>query len=75
MTIDQLTDLKRYILSHKNMGSFAIFLVDREVVTAFERDSRQSVRDVVRDLIKQSNQENLFGVPKVSEYLILSASW
>ena len=55
-------DLKQYIMSCEDLGSFVLFMVDQE---SSDADGRISIRDTLKALIKATNQRSLFGKPKV----------
>lgn len=62
---DHFVDLTEYIMRSEQLGSFALFLVDREVIPTASDYTRLSVCDIVKNLIIKTNQENLFGRAKV----------
>ena len=65
MTIDRLTSLKQHLLAQDGPAGFMLFLVDREVVTPTTCVTRLSVCDIVKDVVRETNQRTLYGRPKV----------
>lgn len=60
-------------MSCDNLGSFVLFLVDREISMTTDDNSTLAVRDVVKELVEETNQQSLYGRPKVNTATFLTA--